>query len=48
MDQKCKSVHRLFLVLSIKRLNRITICFSKPEETHDQIIGWYLTIHYYQ
>ncbi|KDL89107.1 hypothetical protein AE02_05306, partial [Klebsiella variicola] len=24
-----------------------TICFSKSEEMHDKIIGWYLTINHY-
>ncbi|TKK11944.1 IS1 family transposase, partial [Pantoea agglomerans] len=24
-----------------------TICFSKSEEMHDNIIGWYLTINHY-
>ncbi|MGE4800115.1 IS1 family transposase, partial [Yersinia hibernica] len=23
------------------------ICFSKSEEMHDKIIGWYLTINHY-
>ncbi|WP_232426864.1 IS1 family transposase, partial [Erwinia tracheiphila] len=32
----------------IKRLTRRTICFSKSEEMHDKIIGWYLTLHHYQ
>ncbi|WP_232426820.1 IS1 family transposase, partial [Erwinia tracheiphila] len=31
-----------------KRLTRRTICFSKSEEMHDKIIGWYLTLHHYQ
>ncbi|WP_232426891.1 IS1 family transposase, partial [Erwinia tracheiphila] len=30
------------------RLTRRTICFSKSEEMHDKIIGWYLTLHHYQ
>ncbi|KAB7672277.1 IS1 family transposase, partial [Plesiomonas shigelloides] len=24
-----------------------TICFSKSEEMHDKIIGWYLTINHH-
>ncbi|WP_232426889.1 IS1 family transposase, partial [Erwinia tracheiphila] len=32
----------------IKRLTRRTICFSKSEEMHDKITGWYLTLHHYQ
>ncbi|MFB3025100.1 MULTISPECIES: IS1 family transposase, partial [Enterobacterales] len=24
-----------------------TICFSKSEEMHDKVIGWYLTINHY-
>ncbi|MEL2088521.1 IS1 family transposase, partial [Klebsiella pneumoniae] len=23
------------------------ICFSKSEEMHDKVIGWYLTINHY-
>lgn len=40
--------HNLNLRTHIKRLTRRTICFSKSEEMHDKIIGWYLTIHHYQ
>ncbi|WP_218190125.1 IS1 family transposase, partial [Plesiomonas shigelloides] len=31
----------------LKRLTRRTICFSKSEEMHDKVIGWYLTINHY-
>ncbi|WP_459208626.1 IS1 family transposase [Erwinia tracheiphila] len=24
------------------------MCFSKSEEMHDKITGWYLTLHHYQ
>ncbi|UIA94361.1 IS1 family transposase [Erwinia tracheiphila] len=24
------------------------MCFSKSEEMHNKIIGWYLTLHHYQ
>ncbi|UIA83488.1 IS1 family transposase [Erwinia tracheiphila] len=40
--------HNLNLRTHIKRLTRRTICFSKSEEMHDKIIGWYLTLHHYQ
>ncbi len=40
--------HNLNLRTHIKRLTRRTICFSKSEEMHDKIIGWYLTIRHYQ
>ncbi|WP_232426903.1 IS1 family transposase, partial [Erwinia tracheiphila] len=40
--------HNLNLSTHIKRLTRRTICFSKSEEMHDKIIGWYLTLHHYQ
>ncbi|GKJ58263.1 hypothetical protein NUKP32_44600 [Klebsiella variicola] len=40
--------HNLNLRTHIKRLTRRTLCFSKSEEMHDKIIGWYLTIHHYQ
>jgi IS1 family transposase len=40
--------HNLNLWTHIKRLTCRTICFSKSEEMHDKIIGWYLTIHHYQ
>lgn len=36
--------HNLNLLTHLKRLTRKTICFSKSEEMHDKIIGWYLTI----
>jgi IS1 family transposase len=39
--------HNLNLRTHIKRLTRRTICFSKSEEMHDKIIGWYLTINHY-
>nr|WP_325176010.1 IS1 family transposase [Erwinia tracheiphila] len=29
-------------------MTRRTICFSKSEEMHNKIIGWYLTLHHYQ
>lgn len=38
--------HNLNLRTHIKRLTRRTIFFSKSEEMHDKIIGWYLTLHY--
>ena len=40
--------HNLNLRTHLKRLNRRTICFSKSQELHDKVIGWYLTIHHYQ
>jgi insertion element IS1 protein InsB len=39
--------HNLNLRTHLKRLTRKTICFSKSEEMHDKIIGWYLTISHY-
>ncbi|HHQ6578271.1 TPA: IS1 family transposase [Serratia fonticola] len=39
--------HNLNLRTHLKRLTRKTICFSKSEEMHDKIIGWYLTINHY-
>lgn len=32
----------------IKRLNRKTICFSKKEEIHDNVIGMYIERHYFK
>lgn len=32
----------------IKRLNRKTICFSKNETIHDNVIGMYIEKHYYR
>ena len=32
----------------IKRLNRKTICFSKNEQIHDNVIGMYIEIFYYK
>lgn len=32
----------------IKRLNRKTICFSKNEEIHDNVIGMYIEKYYYK
>ena len=32
----------------IKRLNRKTICFSKDETIHDNVIGMYIEKHYYR
>jgi IS1 family transposase len=32
----------------IKRLNRKTICYSKNEEIHDNVIGMYIARHYYR
>ncbi len=32
----------------IKRLNRKTICFSKSEEIHDNVIGMYIEAFYYK
>lgn len=32
----------------IKRLNRKTICFSKNEKIHDNVIGMYIEKHYYR
>lgn len=39
--------YNLNLLTHLKRLARRTICFSKSEEMHDKIIGWYLTINHY-
>jgi insertion element IS1 protein InsB len=32
----------------LKRLNRRTICFSKNEQIHDNIIGLYIETYYYK
>lgn len=32
----------------LKRLHRKTICFSKNETIHDNVIGMYINRHYYQ
>ena len=32
----------------LKRLHRKTICFSKSETTHDNVIGMYINRHYYK
>jgi insertion element IS1 protein InsB len=32
----------------LKRLHRKTICFSKNETIHDNVIGMYINCHYYQ
>ena len=32
----------------IKRLNRKTICFSKNEQIHDNVIGMYIEKYYYR
>jgi insertion element IS1 protein InsB len=32
----------------LKRLNRITICFSKNELIHDNVIGMYIETFYYK
>ena len=32
----------------IKRLNRKTICFSKNEKIHDNVIGMYINRYYFQ
>jgi insertion element IS1 protein InsB len=32
----------------IKRLNRKTICFSKNEQIHDNVIGMYIETFYYK
>ena len=32
----------------IKRLNRKTICFSKNEQIHDNVIGLYIERYYYK
>ena len=32
----------------IKRLNRKTICFSKDEQIHDNVIGMYIEKYYYK
>ncbi len=40
--------HNLNLRIHIKCLTRRTIFFSKSEEMHDKVVGWYLTICHYQ
>ncbi|WP_394343667.1 IS1 family transposase [Klebsiella quasipneumoniae] len=42
-----RGLHHLNLRTHLKRLTRRTICFSKSEEMHDKVIGWYLTINHY-
>jgi len=37
----------LTLRTHIKRLHRKTICFSKNERIHDNVIGMYLEYYYY-
>jgi insertion element IS1 protein InsB len=32
----------------IKRLNRKTICYSRDEEIHDNVIGMYIDRYYYK
>jgi insertion element IS1 protein InsB len=32
----------------LKRLNRKTICFSKNEQVHDNVIGMYIGAYYYR
>ena len=32
----------------IKRLNRKTICFSKNEKIHDNVIGLYISRYYFE
>lgn len=32
----------------LKRLNRRTICFSKNEQIHDNVIGMYIEKYYYE
>ena len=32
----------------IKRLSRKTLCFSKNEQVHDNVIGMYIERHYYR
>ena len=32
----------------LKRLNRKTICFSKNEQIHDNVIGMYIERYYYK
>jgi insertion element IS1 protein InsB len=34
--------------IHIKRLNRKTICFSKSEKIHDNVIGMYIERYYYK
>jgi hypothetical protein len=36
------------LEVEIKRLNRKTICFSKNETVHDNVIGMYIENFYYK
>ncbi len=40
--------HNLNSRTHLKRLNRKILFFSKESKIHDKVIGWYLTIHYYQ
>ncbi|WP_353802208.1 IS1 family transposase, partial [Shigella sonnei] len=39
--------HNLNLRTHLKRLTRKTICFSKSDDMHYKIIGWYLTINHH-
>ncbi|MDR0384484.1 MAG: IS1 family transposase, partial [Prevotellaceae bacterium] len=32
----------------LKRLNRRTVCFSKNEQIHDNVIGMYIEKYYYK
>jgi insertion element IS1 protein InsB len=34
--------------IHLKRLNRKTICYSKSEEIHDNVIGMYIERYYYK
>ena len=34
--------------MHIKRLNRKTICFSKNEKVHDNVIGLYINRYYFE
>jgi len=34
--------------MHIKRLNRKTVCFSKNEQIHDNVIGMYINRYYFQ
>ncbi|WP_369692236.1 IS1 family transposase [Desulfonema ishimotonii] len=34
--------------IHIKRLNRKTICFSKNEKIHDNVIGMYISRYYFE
>ena len=38
----------LYFRTYIKRLNRKTICFSKNEKIHDNVIGMYIEKYYYK